>query len=66
MDSDIQKSLISKILQSSQYIDRISRSGAGNYIITSAQVAQTISELISERVSERKSKIRSMFDEDRD
>ena len=64
MDS-IQKTLMSKILQSSQYIDRISRSGAANYIITSAQVADTLKEMLSERVAARKSKIRSIFDEAR-
>lgn len=56
---------MSKILQSSQYIDRISRGGAANYIITSAQVADTLKELLSERVAARKSKIRSIFDEAR-
>jgi len=57
--------LISKILQSSQYIDRISRGGAANYIITSEQVADTLKEMLSERVDVRKSKILSIFDEDR-
>lgn len=63
---NIQKALMSKILQSSQYIDRISRGGAANYIITSAQVADTLKEMLSERVGARKSKIRSIFDEARD
>ena len=60
-----QKALMSKILQSSQYIDKMSRSGAANYIITSSQVADAISEIMTERISGRKKKILSIFDEDR-
>jgi hypothetical protein len=56
---------MSKILQSSQYIDKMSRSGAANYIITSSQVADAISEIMTERISGRKKKILSIFDEDR-
>lgn len=58
-----QKALMSKILQSSQYIDKMSRSGAANYIITSAQVADAISEIMTERISGRKKKILGIFDE---
>ena len=57
-----QKALMSKILQSSQYIDKMSRSGAANYIITSAQVADAISEIMTERISGRKKKILGIFD----
>ena len=63
---DIQKGLFDKLLNSAAYIDKMSRSGAANYIITSSQVSQAISELWKTRVDERKAKIRSMFDEDRD
>jgi hypothetical protein len=62
---DIQKGLFDKLLNSAAYIDKMSRSGAANYIITSGQVSQAISELWRTRVDERKAKIRSMFDEDR-
>ena len=60
-----QKALMSKILQSSQYIDKMSRSGAANYIITSAQVADAISEIMTDRISGRKKKILGIFDEAR-
>ena len=56
---------MSKILQSSQYIDKMSRSGAANYIITSAQVADAISEIMTDRISGRKKKILGIFDEAR-
>jgi len=60
---DIQKALASKILRSSQYIERMSRSGAADYIITSSQVADAIKGIIEERVAARKSKISRIFDE---
>jgi hypothetical protein len=56
-DSQHQKNLYEKILQSSAYINKVSRSGAGNYIITSKQVSDMISEIMSERVEARKKKI---------
>ena len=56
-----QKDVFNKILQSSQYINKISRSGAGNYIITSKQVADMISEIILERIDLRKKKILNIF-----
>lgn len=56
-----QKDLFNKILQSSQYINKISRSGAANYIITSKQVADMISEIILERIDLRKKKILNIF-----
>jgi hypothetical protein len=52
-----QKDLYEKILQSSAYINKVARSGAGNYIITSKQVSDMISEIMSERVDKRKKKI---------
>ena len=56
-DNQHQKNLYEKILQSSAYINKVSRSGAGNYIITSKQVSDMISEIMSERVEARKKKI---------
>jgi len=56
-DSQHQKNLYEKILQSSAYINKVSRSGAGNYIITSKQVSDMISEIMTERVEARKKKI---------
>lgn len=56
-----QKDLLNKIIQSSKYINKISRSGASNYIITSKQVADMISEIISERIYLRKKKILNIF-----
>jgi hypothetical protein len=56
-NSQHQKDLYEKILQSSAYINKVARSGAGNYIITSKQVSDMISEIMSERVDKRKRKI---------
>lgn len=56
-DGQHQKNLYEKILQSSAYINKVARSGAGNYIITSKQVSDMISEIMSERVDKRKKKI---------
>jgi hypothetical protein len=52
-----QKNLYEKILQSAAYINKVARSGAGNYIITSKQVSDMISEIMTERVETRKKKI---------
>ena len=52
-----QKNLCEKILQSSAYINKVGRSGAANYIITSKQVSDMISEIMLERVEKRKQKI---------
>ena len=52
-----QRGLYEKILQSAAYINKVSRSGAGNYIITSKQVSDMISEIMTERVEARKKKI---------
>jgi hypothetical protein len=56
-DGQHQKNLYEKILQSSAYINKVARSGAGNYVITSKQVSDMISEIMSERVDKRKKKI---------
>jgi hypothetical protein len=52
-----QRGLYEKILQSAAYINKVARSGAGNYIITSKQVSDMISEIMTERVETRKKKI---------
>jgi hypothetical protein len=56
-NSQHQKNLYEKILQSSAYINKVAKSGAGNYIITSKQVSDMISEIMTERVEARKKKI---------
>lgn len=61
-DSQHQKNLYEKILQSSAYINKVSRSGAGNYIITSKQVSDMISEIMSERRESRKKKIKTILE----
>ena len=61
-DSQYQKNLYEKILQSAAYINKVSRSGAGNYIITSKQVSDMISEIMSERRESRKKKIKTILE----
>lgn len=61
-NSQHQKNLYEKILQSSAYINKVSRSGAGNYIITSKQVSDMISEIMSERRESRKKKIKTILE----
>jgi hypothetical protein len=56
-NSQHQRGLYEKILQSAAYINKVARSGAGNYIITSKQVSDMISEIMTERVETRKKKI---------
>jgi hypothetical protein len=56
-NSQHQRGLYEKILQSSAYINKVARTGAGNYIITSKQVSDMISEIMTERVEARKKKI---------
>jgi len=56
-NSQHQRGLYEKILQSAAYINKVVRSGAGNYIITSKQVSDMISEIMTERVEARKKKI---------
>lgn len=57
-----QRGLYEKILQSSAYINKVSRSGAGNYIITSKQVSDMISEIMTDRISTRKRKIKTILE----
>ena len=61
-DSQHQKNLYEKILQSAAYINKVSRSGAGNYIITSKQVSDMISEIMSERRESRMKKIKTILE----
>ena len=61
-DNQHQKNLYEKILQSSAYINKVARSGAGNYIITSKQVSDMISEIMSERRESRMKKIKTVLE----
>lgn len=61
-DSQYQKNIYEKILQSAAYINKVSRSGAGNYIITSKQVSDMISEIMSERRESRMKKIKTVLE----
>lgn len=61
-DSQHQKDLYGKILQSAAYINKVARSGAGNYIITSKQVSDMISEIMSERRESRMKKIKTVLE----
>jgi hypothetical protein len=54
-------SLYDKILQSSNYINKMSRSGAANYIVTSQQVSQMISEIFEEKNYRRMKKIYRVY-----
>lgn len=54
-------SLYDKILQSSTYINKISKSGAANYIVTSQQVSQMISEIFEEKNYRRMKKIYRVY-----
>lgn len=56
-----QSSLYDKILKSSQYINKMCRSGASNYIITSQQVSQAISEIMEEKQYKRIVKLKRIF-----
>jgi|LauGreDrversion4_2_1035121.scaffolds.fasta_scaffold78383_5 hypothetical protein len=54
-----QSSLYDKILQASNYISNMSRKGASNYIITSHQVSQVISDI--DKQNKRISKLKKIF-----
>ncbi len=54
-----QSSLYDKILQASNYISNVSRKGASNYIITSHQVSQVISDI--DKQNKRISKLKKIF-----
>ena len=55
------QSLYDKVLQSANYINKMSRSGAANYIITSQQVSQAISEIFKEKNLRRMKKIYRVY-----
>jgi len=54
-----QSSLYDKILQASNYISNMSRKVASNYIITSHQVSQVISDI--DKQNKRISKLKKIF-----
>jgi hypothetical protein len=54
-----QSGLYDKILQASNYISDMSRKGASNYIITSHQVSQVISDI--DKQNKRISKLKKIF-----
>jgi len=56
-----QSSLYDKILQASNYISNMSRKGTSNYIITSHQVSQVISEIMEEKQYKRIIKLKRIF-----
>lgn len=55
------QSLYDKVLHSSNYINKMSRSGAANYIITSQQVSQALSEIFQEKNYRRMKKIYRVY-----
>ena len=55
------QSLYDKVLQSANYINKMSRSGAANYIITSQQVSQALSEIFQEKNYRRMKKIYRVY-----
>jgi hypothetical protein len=56
-----QSSLYDKILQASNHISNMSRKGTSNYIITSHQVSQVISEIMEEKQYKRIVKLKRIF-----
>jgi len=59
--SSKQKDLMSKMIASADYINRISRSGAANYIITSEQISDTIRDILRDRSLNRIFKIKKIW-----
>ena len=59
-----QRDLYDKILKSYEYINRISRSGAANYIITSEQISDTIRDILKDRSINRIIKIKKIWNID--
>ena len=59
--SSKQKDLMSKMIKSADYINRISRSGAANYIITSEQISDTIRDILRDRSLNRIFKIKKIW-----
>lgn len=56
-----QRELYDKILKSSEYINKISRSGAANYIVTSQQISDTIRDILKDRSLNRIMKIKKIW-----
>ena len=54
-----QKELLQKVLDASKLIDKSSRNSSGNYIITSKEVSNTITELVQEQESRKISRNRN-------
>ena len=61
-NSQCQKDLYGKIIQSAAYINKVGRCGAGDYIITSKQVSDMISEIMTERREARMKKITNILE----
>jgi hypothetical protein len=59
--SGSQKELYDRILKSADYINRIGRSGAANYIITSQQISDTIRDILKDRNISRILKIKKIW-----
>ena len=55
------QSLYDKVLQSANYINKMCSSGAANYIITSQQVSQALSEIFQEKNYRRMKKIYRVY-----
>ena len=55
------QSLYDKVLQSANYINKMFSSGAANYIITSQQVSQALSEIFKEKNYRRMKKIYRVY-----
>jgi hypothetical protein len=55
------QSLYDKVLQSANYINKMCSSGAANYIITSQQVSQALSEIFKEKNYRRMKKIYRVY-----
>lgn len=59
--SSTQRELYERIMRSADYINRINRSGAANYIITSSQISDTIREILRDRSLSRIAKIEKIW-----
>lgn len=59
-----QSSLYDRIMKSADYINRISRSGAANYIVTSQQISDTIRDILKDRSLNRIMKIKKIWNID--
>ena len=55
------QSLYDRVLQSANYINKMTSSGAANYIITSQHVSQALSEIFQEKNYRRMKKIYRVY-----